>query len=98
MKKRLLFLIFLVGLPVLAHADQAYVEKEEALSDSQSLEPKRLRDSMFSVSSDELDPAESLNRVSGHIDLGFSAPSQTFQSSDHYSPGPFSREKTVEST
>lgn len=56
------------------------------------------RRTLFSVSSDELDPTESLNRVSGEIDLGFAAPSQTYRSPGHYSPGPFSREKALESS
>lgn len=68
-----------------------------ALADeAPTLEPKPLRDTLFSVSSDELDPADSLNRISGKIDLGFTNPSQSYESPGHYSPGPFSREKAIE--
>ncbi len=36
---------------------------------------------LFTVSSDELNPTESLDRISGKIDMGFASPSQTYQSS-----------------
>jgi hypothetical protein len=70
----------------------------QAASAANPLEPVSTREALYTVSSDELDPADSLNRISGTIDLGFSAPSQSFESSDHYKPGPFSREKAIESS
>ena len=36
---------------------------------------------------------ESLNRVSGNIDLGFSAPENSFKSVDQEGVGPFAKEK-----
>lgn len=47
----------------------------------------------FVVETDEHTAAESLDRISGQVDLGFSSPEQAFKSPDHYQPGPFSREK-----
>ena|SRR3989338_8858865 len=48
----------------------------------------------FVVETDENTAAESLDRISGQIDLGFLSPKQVFQSPNHYRAGPFSREKT----
>ena len=40
-------------------------------------------DRLFVVETDEESAAESLNRVSGTIDLGFAAPEYTYQSKNH---------------
>ncbi len=53
-----------------------------------------LRDSLYVVDSSELDPNESLNRVSGNIDRGFSGSDSTYQSASHYLAGPFGQQGT----
>ena len=67
-------------------------------SQESELPEKSPKERLFTVSSDELDNSESLNRIAGQIDLGFSAPSQSFRSPDHYPAGPFSQEKENESS
>lgn len=42
-----------------------------------------LTETLFIVETDEESARESLNRVSGEIDLGFSSPEQTYQSDHH---------------
>ena len=49
------------------------------------------KDETFVVETDEDSVSDSLNRISGKIDLGFSSPDQSYRSSDHYAPGPFGR-------
>lgn len=56
-------------------------------------EKKNFEDSAFVVETDDESAAESLDRISGHVDLGFSLPKYNFRSSDHYRPGPFARQK-----
>ena len=51
-----------------------------------------LRDSLYVVDSSELDPNESLNRVSGNIDRGFSGSDSSYQSASHYLAGPFGQQ------
>lgn len=51
---------------------------------------------LFVVETDEETASESLERISGQIDLGFSKPSQNYVSPSHYAPGPMGRQKTVE--
>ena len=48
-----------------------------------------LKDEMFVVESSG-DTSESLNRISGKYDIGFSLPFQSYESPSHYKPGPFS--------
>ena len=52
-----------------------------------------LTTNVFVIETDENTASESLDRVSGQIDKGFSAPENTFKSSDHYGVGPFAQEK-----
>ncbi len=57
-------------------------------------EPKRsLREEMFSVSSEDLDSSESLNRVSGIIDRGYSSPEQSYVAEDKGYTGPLSQDR-----
>ena len=51
---------------------------------------------VFVVETDTQSAAESLDRVSGKIDMGFSTADQSFASPDHYAPGPFARQQQVE--
>ena len=53
---------------------------------------------VFVVETDAQSAADSLDRVSGKIDLGFSTPDQTFDSPDHYAPGPFARQQQADQT
>gem|GEM_PF-4402979 len=54
---------------------------------------------LFVFETDEETASESLERVSGgQYDLGFSAPSQSFDSPDHHTPGPMGRQKAYEQT
>ena len=55
-----------------------------------------MKDQVFVVESDDDSESESLNRISGQFDLGFSLPEQSFESSDHYRPGPFGREEAAD--
>ena len=49
---------------------------------------------LFSVSTDDLDKSESLDRISGgHFDRGRSSPDQSYKSNKGGTPGPFAREK-----
>ena len=57
---------------------------------------KSLKDQAFAVETDENSVSDSLNRISGKIDLGFSAPEQSYDSSDHYRPGPFGRQEATD--
>ena len=59
---------------------------------------KSLKDQAFVVETDEDSGTESLNRIAGNIDLGFTTPDQEFQSSDQYKPGPFSQEESKDKT
>ena len=62
-----------------------------AAEDPLSGASKSLKDQIFIVDSDENSESESLNRISGEYDLGFSSSEQSFESTDHYRPGPFGR-------
>ena len=53
---------------------------------------KSLKDQAFVIETDEESAAESLNRVSGKIDLGFTTPDQEYEASDQYHPGPFGQQ------
>ena len=55
-----------------------------------------LKDQAFVVETDETSDSESLERISGHYDLGFSLPEQSYDSEDHYRPGPFGRAEAAD--
>ena len=54
---------------------------------------KSLINSAYVLETDRESAAESLERISGKIDLGFSDSENTFKSPDHYTAGPFAKEK-----
>jgi hypothetical protein len=60
------------------------------ITDIQKQEPKR---ALFVVETNEGMAEESLNRISGEIDLGFTTPDQSYKSENHALPGPLAREK-----
>jgi hypothetical protein len=59
---------------------------------------KSLKDQAFVVETDEESSAESLNRVSGQIDLGFTLPEQEYHSSSHNHINPLHSEDSQENT
>ena len=52
---------------------------------------RSLKDEAFVVETSDEDAAESLNRVSGKIDLGFAGEDYAYQSEHHYGAGPFAQ-------
>ena len=84
MKKTILFFVLLLSLGAFARA----ADSDDPLADAR----KSLKDEIFTVETDETSASESLDRVSGNIDLGFAALDQTYQSTSHYRPGPFGRQ------
>ncbi len=93
-----LFMIFFAG-AVWAAADADVAKKnavDDALKKHTADAAKPLKEDPFAVSSEDLDPAESLDRISGKIDRGFSSPDQSYKSDDQGAPGPFAREKAEE--
>ena len=54
---------------------------------------KSLKEEVFVAETDEGSISDSLNRISGNIDLGFTAPEQTYKSTEQYRPGPFGRQE-----
>ena len=89
MKKALLFSVFFLSLGAFAKASDS--------DDPPAGTRKSLKDEIFTVETDETSASESLERVSGKIDLGFAAPDQTYQSSSHSRPGPFGRQELSDS-
>ena len=64
-----------------------------AESDPLEATRKSLKDQIFVVETDSAIESESLNRISGQYDSGFSSPDQSYDSPDHHAAGPFAREK-----
>ena len=54
---------------------------------------KSLKDQAFVIETDDETSRESLDRVSGEVDRGFTTPDQEYESSSHYRAGPFGREE-----
>ena len=57
-----------------------------------------LKEQGFVAETDRDSVADSLNRISGSIDLGFATPEQTYKSTAQYRPGPFGRQEQQNST
>ncbi len=65
-----------------------------ALAQETNSPKKELKTDPFSVSTEDFDDADSLNRVAGIYDRGYSSPEQSFRAKDHMAgAGPFAREK-----
>lgn len=94
MKNKTLF-ITLIAVPLLQIQPLlASTEKDGKLSspqDSFSL----FDEPLYTYETDEEDASESLNRISGHIDTGFSSSDDSYQSKNHYSGGPQGLEKAM---
>ena len=68
---------------------------DEQMADGYSHKSSRNRRAVISyvVETSDESASESLDRISGDVDLGFSAPENTFKSTDHYGVGPFAKEE-----
>ena len=82
---------FFCFLGLLLSCSAAFCSDQDPLSMHRSL-----KDEAFVVETDENSVSDSLNRISCNIDLGFSAPEQSYDSSDHYRPGPFGRAEAAD--
>ena len=71
--------------------------EQPAKQDPASQQSSRLADQSFVVESSDTDLDDSLNRISGNIDLGFSSPDQSYQSEDQTKAGPFGRQELSDS-
>ncbi len=54
-----------------------------------------VEDKRLLVETDEESAAESLNRVSGDVDRGYTLPEQTYKSDHHTKPGAFQRSEEI---
>ena len=90
MKKMIaLILLSLAAAPVFAES----APPQEILKKKPE-EPKRtLAEDAFSVSTDDFDSSESLNRISGEIDRGYSSSDQSYESKARGYTGPFDKER-----
>jgi hypothetical protein len=78
MKKLTTFVLLFLSFPAFAGDDDPLAGVRRSL-----------KDDVFVVETSEEDAAESLNRISGNIDRGFSSEDYTYQSEHHYKAGPF---------
>ena len=81
--KRLIFLLMLISF---------FSSSDSVAADSQ----KSLKDSVWTIETDEKSADESINRISGEYDRGYSAPEYSFKSPDHTKAGPFGRQEANE--
>ena len=92
-------IIFLFGViaPIFADDKKSVAtvssQPEKTGLDASNNPGKNLMNGVFVLETDQESAAESLERISGKIDTGFSDPENTFKSPDHYASGPFAREK-----
>ena len=88
---------FILSLILLAAPAFAETAEKPSVSASDPFGVSRsLRDSVFVVETDDDSARDSLNRVSGEIDLGFTTSDQTFKSEDHHRPGALGRSQAME--
>ena len=59
---------------------------------------KSLKEDLFSVSTEEMDSSDSLNRIAGKYDTGFSSAEQSYKAKDRAGAGPFAHEKAETTT
>lgn len=85
MKKSILFVLLLISFP-------AFAEEADPLESIH----RSLMDEAFVVETSDEDMSESLNRISGNIDLGFTSIDQTYQSEHHYKAGPFGQAEAMD--
>ena len=91
----LVLTIVILGSCRVLYAGSSTVDNPNEKSAEYSLnEPKNtLKNSSFVLETDEESASESLNRVSGNIDLGFSSPENSYESEERPGAGPFEKEK-----
>ena len=90
----LLGIIFLIVFSSSAAAVSTQPERTK-LDASDNLK-KSLMNSTFVFETDQESAAESLERISGKIDMGFSAPEDTYKTEERPGAGPFAKEKAEE--
>ena len=97
MKKRALFLtnltVYMMAYLCVFTQPLSAKEGVSAENNSKDNSKKSLANSAFVIETNEHMAAESLERISGKIDRGFSDPENTFKSDDHFRAGPFAKEK-----
>ncbi len=110
MRKKITHFIFIFSIIILASSHFVYAGSsmtEDNLSspavdvrnEKSAVNPLKgpndhLRDGSFVLETDEQSASDSLNRISGNIDTGFSAPENSYESQEHAGAGPFEKEKT----
>ena len=97
MKKFLVYLLFGMLVVLSTQACAKEEDKSQKAGSIRDFSTKNVKDTVFVVETDEESASESLDRISGKIDLGFSAPDQSFKASDQYAPGPFGRQNVATS-
>ncbi len=85
MKRSIIFFLLLFSVPALAEEDPL-----------KSIH-RTLMDEAFVVETSDEDATETLDRISGDIDLGFSSKEDTYQSEHHYKAGPFGQSEAMDS-
>ena len=79
--RRFLFLFLLSSLASVAQAQASQ---------------QNLKDTVYAIETDDESARDSLDRISGHIDTGFSSQDESYLSEDHYGVGPFAKQKSEE--
>ncbi len=88
--RRIFFLFFLCSVFCILFSENNYAEsllKQPSTKETSPLDESPAFNS-FTIETDEDSARDSLNRVSGTYDLGFSAPEQTYKSENHKSADP----------
>ncbi|GEM_PF-5285172 len=100
----LILAVFFLNIGLLGGANSIFADDKTSASllagKSQKLEldastaPKEsLMNTAFVLETNDETAAESLERISGKVDMGFSAPENTYQSEERPGAGPFAKEK-----
>ncbi|PIU40048.1 MAG: hypothetical protein COT00_03750 [Candidatus Omnitrophica bacterium CG07_land_8_20_14_0_80_50_8] len=69
-------------------------DKEKIPTSDLPVAKESLMTNGYVLESDSETASESLERISGKIDMGFSSPENSFKSDDHYGVGPTAYEKS----
>ncbi len=102
-KVKSFFLALLFTFMILAAQPVAALEHPSDSKDSAAKKSTKLWDlnpqeslanNPFVLETDEGSGRESLNRISGQIDMGFSPEGNSYKSENQYKPGPFSRQES----
>ena len=81
--------VFLALAAVFAASLQAFAYDGDPFASTH----KSLKEQAFVVETDGESSSESLDRISGNIDLGFTLPDQEYNSVNQSAPGPFGRQE-----